>query len=143
MSNITIGPDLLPNSLNLSPHLSAHKYFFVCTLTVAAWDTLVLSPRSWKVLKSEGWPVLKTMFFFLRFLMPAEFVIVGMSLPPRFELGTHPADFVICTGVAFFDSGWSRSVNRSPRGNNVSLNSTFFRRAKGFSSSSPSAPPSS
>ena len=79
-SNVTLSPDLLPNSLRLSPHLSAHKYFFVCTLTVAAWDTLVLSPRSWKLFKSEGWPVLKTMFWFLRFLMPIEFTIVGMSL---------------------------------------------------------------
>jgi len=78
-NNITITPDLLPPSLRLPPHLSAHKYFFVCTLTVAAWDTLVLSPRSWKLLKSEGWPILKSIFFFLRFLMPVEFVIVGMS----------------------------------------------------------------
>jgi len=89
MSNITISPDLLPPSLHLPPHLSAHKYFFVCTLTVAAWDTLVLSPRSWKLLKSEGWPILKSVFFFLRFLMPIEFVVVG---------------------VAFFDSSWSRST---------------------------------
>ncbi|KAH9986698.1 hypothetical protein BJV77DRAFT_1028094 [Russula vinacea] len=89
MSNITIDPDLLPNSLRLPAHLSAHKYFFVCTLTVAAWDTLVLTPRSWKLLKSEGWPVLKAIFFFLRFLMPAEFTIVG---------------------VAFFDADWSRSA---------------------------------
>ncbi|KAI9509219.1 hypothetical protein F5148DRAFT_1347992 [Russula earlei] len=89
MSNITISPDILPNSLRLPPHLSAHKYFFVCTLTVAAWDTLVLSPRSWKLFKTEGWPALKIIFFFLRFLMPVEFVIVG---------------------VAFFDSGWSRSA---------------------------------
>lgn len=78
-SNVTVIPDLLPNSLNLSAHLSAHKYFFVCTLTVAAWDTLVLTPRSWKLLKSEGWPALKTIFIFLRFLMPIEFTIVGMS----------------------------------------------------------------
>jgi hypothetical protein len=74
--------------------------------------------------------------------MPVEFVIVGMSLPPRFELGTQPADFVFCTGVAFFDSAWSRSVSLFPHGNNVSL-STFFRRANSFSSSNPSAPPSS
>ena len=79
MSNLTLNPDLLPDSLNLPPHLSAHKYFFVCTLTVAAWDTLVLTPRSFKLFKTEGWPVLKTIFFFLRFLMPIEFTIVGMS----------------------------------------------------------------
>src|ERR1700761_5645226 len=80
MSNVTLGLDDLPNSLRLPPRLSAHKYFFVCTLTVAAWDTLVLSPRSWKLLKSEGWPILKTIFFFLRIFMPAEFVIVGKLL---------------------------------------------------------------
>ena len=80
MSTVTLDPSLLPNSLRLSPHLSAHKYFFVCTLTVAAWDTLVLSPRSWKLHKSEaGWPVLKAIFHILRFLMPIEFTIVGMS----------------------------------------------------------------
>ena len=69
--------DLLPPSLNLPPHLSAHKYFFVCTLTVAAWDTLVLSPRSWRLMKSREWPVLKIIFHFLRLFMPAEFIIVG------------------------------------------------------------------
>lgn len=68
---------LLPNSLNLPPHLSAHKYFFVCTLTVAAWDTLVLSPRTWRLLKTREWPVLKIIFHFLRFFMPIEFIIVG------------------------------------------------------------------
>jgi hypothetical protein len=51
----------------------------VCTLTVAAWDFLVLSPRTWKLFKSKGWPLLKIIFNFLRFLMPAEFVIVGQS----------------------------------------------------------------
>ncbi|KAI0317502.1 hypothetical protein OF83DRAFT_1163904 [Amylostereum chailletii] len=86
MASVTVTADLLPNSLNLPPHLSAHKYFFVCTLTVAAWDTLVLSPRSWKMFRSEGWPVLKIIYSFLRFFMPAEFVVVG---------------------VAFFDSNWS------------------------------------
>ncbi|KAI0304367.1 hypothetical protein B0F90DRAFT_1243530 [Multifurca ochricompacta] len=99
MSNVTLSLDDLPNSLRLPPHLSAHKYFFVCTLTVAAWDTLVLSPRSWKLLKSEGWPVLKAIFFFLRIFMPVEFVIVG---------------------VAFFDSAWSRSVSLPCRNNYVS-----------------------
>ena len=76
-ANVTIVPSDLPPSLNLSPHLSAHKYFYVCTLTVAAWDSLVLSPRTYKLWKTEGWPVLKSLFFFLRLLMPAEFVIVG------------------------------------------------------------------
>ncbi|KAH9049859.1 hypothetical protein EDB84DRAFT_1390148 [Lactarius hengduanensis] len=88
-NSTTITLNDLPSSLRLPPRLSAHKYFFVCTLTVAAWDTLVLSPRSWKLLKSEGWPILKTIFFFLRIFMPAEFVIVG---------------------VAFFDTAWSSSA---------------------------------
>lgn len=74
---MTIVPSDLPNSLNLSPHLSAHKYFYVCTLTVAAWDSLVLSPRTYKLWRTEGWPALKAVFFFLRLLMPVEFVIVG------------------------------------------------------------------
>jgi len=85
MSNSTVPQ--LPPSLNLPPHLSAHKYFFVCTLTVAAWDTLVLVPRSWRLWKTEGWPVLKILFNFLKFLMPIEFTIVG---------------------VAFFDTRWSQ-----------------------------------
>lgn len=70
----------LPNELNLSPHLSAHKYFLVCTLTVAAWDTLVLSPRTWRLWRSPGWPTLKILFHALRFFMPAEFIVVGQSL---------------------------------------------------------------
>ena len=49
----------------------------VCTLTVAAWDTLVLSPRAWRLFKSNGWPLLKIIFHFLRIFMPAEFVVVG------------------------------------------------------------------
>lgn len=89
MANSSFGLDDLPNSLRLPPRLSAHKYFFVCTLTVAAWDTLVLSPKSWTLFRMEGWPILKTIFFFLRFFMPAEFVVVG---------------------VAFFDTAWSRSA---------------------------------
>ncbi|KAG6876303.1 hypothetical protein C0993_004170 [Termitomyces sp. T159_Od127] len=62
----------LPPSLNLPPHLSAHKYFLVCTLTVAAWDTLVLTPRSWRLSKTPGWPVFKVLFSFLRIFMPVE-----------------------------------------------------------------------
>jgi hypothetical protein len=71
--------DLLPPSLNLSPHLSAHKYFFVCTLTVAAWDTLVLSPRTWRLFKTKEWPILKILFHFLRVFMPVEFTIVAVA----------------------------------------------------------------
>lgn len=67
----------LPDSLNLPSHLSAHKYFFVCTLTVAAWDTLVLSPRTWRLFRSEGWPLLKIVFHFMRIFMPLEFTVVG------------------------------------------------------------------
>ncbi|TFK40563.1 hypothetical protein BDQ12DRAFT_679674 [Crucibulum laeve] len=79
----------LPPSLNLPPHLSAHKYFLVCTLTVAAWDTLVLSPRSWRLLKMQGWPALKILFNFLRIFMPVEFIIVA---------------------VAFFDTKWTQDA---------------------------------
>ncbi|KAG9092410.1 hypothetical protein FRC06_000115 [Ceratobasidium sp. 370] len=77
---------LLPPSLLLPPHLSAHKYFFVCTLTVAAWDTLVLSPRTWRLMKTKEWPPLKVIYHLLRYLMPIEFTIVA---------------------VAFFDTKWS------------------------------------
>ena len=66
-----------PNSLDLPAHLSAQKYFFVCTLTVAAWDTLVLSPRTWRLFKTPGWPALKVLFHFLRIFMPLELVVVG------------------------------------------------------------------
>ncbi|KAI0712219.1 hypothetical protein C8Q76DRAFT_733847 [Earliella scabrosa] len=79
--------EILPPYLNLPPHLSAHKYFFVCTLTVAAWDTLVLSPRTWRLLRTKEWPPLKILFHFLRLFMPIEFTIVG---------------------VAFFDTKWSQ-----------------------------------
>jgi hypothetical protein len=79
----------LPPSLNLPHHLSAHKYFMVCTLTVAAWDTLVLSPRTWRLMKTPGWPTLKILFHFLRFWMPAEFIVVA---------------------VAFFDTKWTQDV---------------------------------
>ncbi|THV05272.1 hypothetical protein K435DRAFT_826476 [Dendrothele bispora CBS 962.96] len=78
----------LPKSLDLPAHLSAHKYFFVCTLTVAAWDTLVLSPRTWRLFKTQGWPALKILFHFMRLFMPIEFTIVA---------------------VAFFDTNWSQA----------------------------------
>jgi len=82
---------LLPNSLKLSPHLSAHKYFFVCALTVAAWDTLVLSPRTWKLLRSKEWPPLKIIYHFIRLFMPIEFIIVA---------------------VEFFDTDWTQATCR-------------------------------
>ncbi|KAF9816917.1 hypothetical protein IEO21_03791 [Rhodonia placenta] len=78
----------LPPSLDLPPHLSAQKYFFVCTLTVAAWDVLVLTPRTWRLMKQQGWPLLKLIYYFLRLYVPAEFTIVG---------------------VAFFDTAWSQA----------------------------------
>lgn len=81
--------DILPPSLNLPPHLSAQKYFFVCTLTVAAWDTLVLSPRAWRLGKSQGWPMLKILFYLMRVFMPAELIVIA---------------------VAFFDTQWSRQA---------------------------------
>ncbi|KAK7469160.1 hypothetical protein VKT23_003651 [Stygiomarasmius scandens] len=86
--NSSSNPLQLPNSLDLPPHLSAHKYFLVCTLTVAAWDTLVLSPRTWRLFKTQGWPVLKILFHFMRLFMPIEFTIVA---------------------VAFFDTKWSQA----------------------------------
>ena len=98
-----------PNSLNLPPHLSAHKYFFVCTLTVAAWDTLVLSPRTWGLLKTPGWPALKVLFNFLRVFMPAELVVVG-----KIVLGSLSSvaalNPLLFAAVAFFDAKWSQSV---------------------------------
>ncbi|OBZ68896.1 hypothetical protein A0H81_11390 [Grifola frondosa] len=78
--------DILPSSLDLPAHLSAQKYFFVCTLTVAAWDTLVLTPRTWRIVRTREWPLLKILFFVLRVWMPVEFAIAG---------------------VAFFDTKWS------------------------------------
>ncbi|RXW24436.1 hypothetical protein EST38_g1402 [Candolleomyces aberdarensis] len=79
----------LPPSLDLPPHLSAHKYFLVCTLTVAAWDTLVLSPRTWRLFRQPGWPTLKILFNFMRLFMPIEFIIVA---------------------VAFFDTKWTQEM---------------------------------
>ena len=67
----------LPPSLDLPPHLSAHKYFFVCTLTVALWDTLVLSPQTWRLFVESGWPPLKVLFNVLRVYVLAEFMVVG------------------------------------------------------------------
>jgi hypothetical protein len=78
-----------PPSLDLPAHLSAHKYFLVCTLTVAAWDTLVLSPRTWRLIRTPGWPALKIIFNFLRLFMPLEFIVVA---------------------VAFFDTKWTQEM---------------------------------
>lgn len=105
-------PLQLPNSLNLPPHLSAHKYFLVCTLTVAAWDTLVLSPRTWRLFKTPGWPALKILFNFLRFFMPVEFIVVG----ELFNLTTFKSQFLIdrSIAVAFFDTKWSQTVSCYP-----------------------------
>jgi hypothetical protein len=83
--------DQLPPSLNLPPHLSAHKYLLVCTLTVAAWDFLVLSPRAWRLFRTPEWPALKVLFHFIRTFMPAEFVVVA---------------------VGFFDTKWSQTTCR-------------------------------
>ncbi|KAF7299093.1 hypothetical protein MIND_00857600 [Mycena indigotica] len=78
----------LPPSLDLPPHLSAHKYLLVCSLTVLAWDTLVLSPRTWRLMRTSEWPVLKILFHFLRVFVPIEFAVVA---------------------VAFFDTKWSQT----------------------------------
>ncbi|KAF8553684.1 hypothetical protein OG21DRAFT_1463790 [Imleria badia] len=67
----------LPNSLNLSPHLSAQKYFYVCTLTVLAWDTLVLTPRSYRLGRTKAWPALKALYYFLQIWVLSDFVVTG------------------------------------------------------------------
>ena len=83
--------------LNLPPHLSAQKYFFVCTLTVAAWDTLVLSPRTWRLLRTKEWPPLKILFHFLRLFMPIEFTIVGQYPSIQASVSfTHWSSFRCC-----------------------------------------------
>ncbi|KAJ6610189.1 hypothetical protein B0H10DRAFT_2166096 [Mycena sp. CBHHK59/15] len=69
----------LPPSVDLSPHLNAHKYFLVGTLTVVAWDTLVLSSRDWALLRTRGWPLMKILFHFMRVLMPLEWAVVGVA----------------------------------------------------------------
>jgi len=102
--------DALPPSLKLPPHLSAHKYFLVCTLTVAAWDTLVLSPRTWRLMKSPGWPALKILFYFLRVFMPIEFTIVGALAN---YLNPQCGDLNTSLAVAFFDTKWSQAVSCS------------------------------
>ncbi|KAG2135080.1 hypothetical protein BD769DRAFT_1627141 [Suillus cothurnatus] len=63
----------LPPSLDLPPHLSAQKYFFVCTLTVLAWDALVLTPRSYRLGRLPKWPALKFMYYFMQFWVLADF----------------------------------------------------------------------
>lgn len=101
--------DELPPSLNLPPHLSAHKYFMVCTLTVMSWDTLVLSPRAYRLFKSPGWPALKILFHWLRFFMLAEFIIVCQSLLSCSQEKKHGLTYFIA--VAFFDTRWTQSVS--------------------------------
>ncbi|KAI6041416.1 hypothetical protein EDC04DRAFT_2565694 [Pisolithus marmoratus] len=68
----------LPASLDLPPHLSAQKYFFVCTLTVLSWDTLVLSPRSYKLGRTKAWPALKALYYFLQVWVITDFVVTGV-----------------------------------------------------------------
>ncbi|KIJ61108.1 hypothetical protein HYDPIDRAFT_64614, partial [Hydnomerulius pinastri MD-312] len=68
----------LPPSLNLPAHLSAQKYFFVCTLTVLAWDTLVLTPRSYKLGRTKTWPALKALYYFLQVWVLADFIVTGV-----------------------------------------------------------------
>ena len=90
MADITA---LLPPSLNLPPHLSAHKYFFVCTLTVAAWDTLVLSPRTWRLMKTPEWPLLKIIFHFLcLFMLSVSLQSPSIRLSHRLPRCDHKRD---------------------------------------------------
>ena len=100
----------LPPYLDLPPHLSAHKYFFVCTLTVAAWDSLVLSPRTWRLFRTKEWPPLKIAFYFLRFMMPIEFVIVGKHPSSCGHYRRCPDSPI---AVAFFDTHWTTSMCQS------------------------------
>ncbi|KAH0832314.1 hypothetical protein J3R83DRAFT_13321 [Lanmaoa asiatica] len=72
----------LPNSLQLPPHLSAQKYFYVCTLTVLAWDTLVLTPRSYRLGRTKAWPALKALYYFLQIWVLADFVVTGVFSVP-------------------------------------------------------------
>jgi len=60
----------------------------VCSLTVAAWDTLVLSPRTWKLLRTKEWPPLKIIYHFIRLFMPICFTV---------------------TAVQFFDTKWTQT----------------------------------
>ena len=130
---------ILPDSLNLPSHLSAHKYFFVCTLTVAAWDTLVLSPRAWRLFRTKEWPVLKIFFHILRFYMPIEFTIVGEYL--LFICPTGCLRLSALLGVAFFDTKWSQAVSFPIYCMPTTLLTDLLRHAVTSSSSNLSAPP--
>ncbi|KAJ7780611.1 hypothetical protein DFH07DRAFT_436394 [Mycena maculata] len=114
----------LPNSLNLSPHLSAHKYFLVCTLTVAAWDTLVLSPRTWRLIRSGGWPILKVLFHFMRVFMPLEFAVVAVAFfDTKWSLDTCQKFYLfepICTAILLAAASGMHTA-RSPCSNNTSV----------------------
>ncbi|KAG9315485.1 hypothetical protein JVU11DRAFT_3098 [Chiua virens] len=95
----------LPNSLNLSPHLSAQKYFYVCTLTVLAWDTLVLTPRSYRLGRTKAWPALKALYYFLQVWVLTDFIVTGLFLAPALvRISPSPS------GAMFF----STSVKQNP-----------------------------
>lgn len=91
MSNTTSPTVDLPASLNLSPHLSAQKYFYVCTLTVLAWDTLVLTPRSYRLGRTKAWPALKALYYFLQIWVLADFVVTGLFSVPTLTPSSHSA----------------------------------------------------
>ena len=58
-------------------------------------------------MKTEGWPILKILFHFLRFFMPIEFTIVGeFDQWPSFFTPSH-AQF---SAVAFFDINFTQAV---------------------------------
>ncbi|KAG6333358.1 hypothetical protein ID866_5734 [Astraeus odoratus] len=96
----------LPPSLDLPPHLSAQKYFFVCALTVLSWDTLVLSPRSYKLSKSKTWPALKALYYFLQFWVVTDYVVTGESIRTWKSKTQH----AVALSVMFF----STSVKQDP-----------------------------
>lgn len=95
----------LPASLNLSPHLSAQKYFYVCTLTVLAWDTLVLTPRSYRLGRTKAWPALKGLYYFLQIWVLTDFVVTG-----AFSLSALISLSLYYIGAMFF----STSVTQDP-----------------------------
>ncbi|KAF8333441.1 uncharacterized protein EI90DRAFT_562199 [Cantharellus anzutake] len=68
----------LDPTLNFGSRLSASRYAMTCALTIAAWDTLVLTSRTWHVTRTKEWPPVKIVLLILRYLMPIEYIILGV-----------------------------------------------------------------
>ncbi|KAI6030752.1 hypothetical protein F5J12DRAFT_713607 [Pisolithus orientalis] len=116
MSNSTLPQ--LPASLDLPAHLSAQKYFFVCTLTVLSWDTLVLSPRSYKLSRTKTWPPLKALYYFLQTWVIADFVVTGvMFFSTSVQQDTDCRRFwpyePICTAILLFAASTAHVIRVS------------------------------